>query len=66
MSAVGYFWANICQDPTTGDTMELSNQYDHAWLNRSNEHVMSDDTEFNPNDNLNGDWNQLQLAQPKP
>lgn len=54
------------RDPATGGTMELSNQYDHAWLNGANEYVMSDDSNFNPNGNLNGNWNQLQLVQPQP
>src|ERR1051326_1222739 len=54
------------RDPTTGNTMELSNQYDHAWLNGQNEYVMSDDPNFNPNGQLNGDWNQLQLVQRQP
>jgi hypothetical protein len=54
------------RDPATGNTMELSNQYDHAWLNGQNEYVMSDDPNFNPNGNLNGDWNQLQLVQRQP
>ena len=42
------------RDPSTGGTMELSNQYDHAWLNGSNEYIMSDDPNFNPNGNLTG------------
>ena len=54
------------RDPTTGKTMELSNLYDHAWLNGSNEYVMSDDPNFNPNGKLNGDWNQLQVVRPQP
>jgi hypothetical protein len=54
------------RDPTTGGTMELSNQYDHAWLNGSNEYVMSDDPNFNPNINLSGSWNQLQVVRPAP
>jgi hypothetical protein len=54
------------RDPTTGGTMELSNQYDHAWLNGSNEYVMSDDPNFNPNTNLSGSWNQLQVVRPAP
>jgi hypothetical protein len=54
------------RDPRTGNTMELSNLYDHAWLNGSNEYVMSDDPNFNPNGNLNGDWNQLQVVRPQP
>jgi hypothetical protein len=54
------------RDPTTGGTMELSNQYDHAWLNGSNEYIMSDDPNFNPNTNLSGSWNQLQVVRPAP
>jgi hypothetical protein len=34
------------RDPATGGTMELSNQYDHAWLNGANEYVMSDNPNF--------------------
>lgn len=54
------------RNPATGATMELSNLYDHAWLNGSNEYIMSDDPNFNPNGQLNGDWNQLQVVQPQP
>jgi hypothetical protein len=54
------------RDPSTGNTMELSNQYDHAWLNGSNEYIMSDDPNFNPNSQLNGSWNQLQPVRPSP
>ena len=52
------------RDPTTGHTMELSSLYDHAWLNGSNQYVMSDDPNFNPNGNLTGSWNQLQAVNP--
>jgi hypothetical protein len=54
------------RDPTTGSTMELSNQYDHAWLNGSNEYIMSDDPNFNPNGQLSGNWDQLQAVRPQP
>jgi len=54
------------RDPSTGQTMELSNQYDHAWLNGANEYVMSDDPNFNPNAQLSGSWNQLQAVRPSP
>ncbi len=54
------------RNPATGATMELSNQYDHAWLNGSNEYVMSDDPNFNPNGQVSGDWNQLQAVRPQP
>jgi hypothetical protein len=54
------------KDPTTGGTMELSNLYDHAWLNGSNEYIMSDDPNFDPNGRLSGSWNQLQAVRPAP
>jgi hypothetical protein len=54
------------RDPATGGTMELSNQYDHAWLNGANEYVMSDNPNFNPNGNLSGNLNQLEVVQPQP
>jgi hypothetical protein len=54
------------RDPTTGNTMELSNLYDHAWLNGSNEYIMSEDPNFNPNGQLTGQWNQLQAVRPAP
>jgi hypothetical protein len=52
------------RDPSTGQTMELSNQYDHAWLNGANQYIMSDDPNFNPNSALPGHWDQLQPVQP--
>jgi hypothetical protein len=54
------------RDPTTGRTTELNNQYDHAWLNGSNEYIISDDPNFNPNGQLSGNWNQLQPVRPAP
>jgi hypothetical protein len=54
------------RDPSTGKTMELSSQYDHAWLNGAGEYVMSDDPNFNPNAQLSGSWNQLQAVPPSP
>jgi hypothetical protein len=54
------------RDPATGRTFELSNQYDHAWLNGSNEYVMSDDPSFNPNSQLSGSWSELQVVRPAP
>jgi hypothetical protein len=50
------------RDPSTGATFELSNQFDHAWLNGSNQYVMSDDPTFSPNGNLSGNWTQLQVV----
>jgi hypothetical protein len=54
------------RDPSSGATFELSNQYDHAWLNGSNDYIMSDDPNFNPNGKLDGNWNSLQVVRPAP
>jgi hypothetical protein len=54
------------RDPATGGTFELSNQYDHAWLNGANQYVMSDDSNFNPNGQISGSWSQLQVVRPAP
>jgi hypothetical protein len=54
------------RNPQTGATFELSNLHDHAWLNGSNEYVMSDDPNFNPNAQLNGNWTSLQPVRPQP
>lgn len=54
------------RDPATGGTMELSNEYDHAWLNGANQYVMSDDPNFNPNGQVSGNWSQLQAVRPSP
>jgi hypothetical protein len=48
------------RDPSSGATYEMSSQYNHAWLNGNNEYIMSDDPNYNPNGDLNGNWTQLQ------
>jgi hypothetical protein len=52
------------RDPATGKTQELSNLYDQAWQNGSNEYIMSNDPNFNPNEQLSGNWSQLQAVNP--
>jgi len=52
------------RNPDTGATFELSNQYNHAWLNGNNEYIMSDNPSFNPNSSLNGSWTELQPVKP--
>jgi hypothetical protein len=54
------------RNPQNGETFELSNLHDHAWLNGTNEYVMSDDPNFNPNGQLNGNWTSLQPVRPQP
>jgi hypothetical protein len=52
------------RDPATGKTQELSNLYDHAWQNRSNDYIMSNDASFNPNEHISGNWSELQAVNP--
>lgn len=54
------------RNPQTGETFELSNLHDHAWLSGNNEYVMSDDPNFNPNGQLDGSWTQLEPVQAQP
>lgn len=54
------------RNPQTGDTLELSNLHDHAWLGGNSEYLMSDDPNFNPNGQLNGNWTSLQPVRPQP
>jgi Cysteine rich repeat len=55
------------RDPTTGSTFELSNKFDNAWRDPNSQYyVMSDDSNFNPNGKLDGNWTQLELVRPQP
>ena len=47
------------RNPITGDTVELSNEYGHAWAGPDNTYVLTDSGNFNPNSSLNGHWTQL-------
>ena len=48
------------RNPDTGERVELSNQYGHAWTNGSGEYILSDSPNFNPDQHLNGSWTQMQ------
>ncbi|MGD0872451.1 MAG: hypothetical protein ABSB88_23120 [Bryobacteraceae bacterium] len=37
------------RNPTTGETMELSNLYGHAWVNDKGEYLLADHAGFDPN-----------------
>jgi hypothetical protein len=54
------------RDPSSGRTVELSNLYDHAWANGSDQYIVTDDATFNPNGHVNGNWGELQLVRPQP
>ena len=50
------------RNPVTGETVELSNEYGHAWMNGRNKYVLSDSPNFNPNQALRGNWTQLEAV----
>jgi hypothetical protein len=52
------------RNPSTGDTFELSNQYNHAWMNGGNEYILTDDPNFNPNSRFSGNWTSLEPVRP--
>ena len=54
------------RNPETGATLELSNQYAHAWSSGANDYVMSDDPTFNPNGRVAGSWTALKPVPPQP
>jgi len=54
------------RNPQTGDTFELSNLHDHAWLSSDNTYVMSDDPNFDPNGQLDGSWTALEPVHAQP
>jgi hypothetical protein len=50
------------RNPNTGDTVELSNQYGHAWAGPNNEYIVTDSANFDPNVTLRGNWTRLEAA----
>jgi hypothetical protein len=48
------------RNPNTGETVELSNQYDHAWAGPDNQFIVTDSANFNPNASLQGNWSRLE------
>ncbi len=51
------------RNPNTGDTVELSNQYGHAWAGPDGTYVVTDSANFNPNSSLQGNWTRLEAVQ---
>ena len=51
------------RNPNTGDTVELSNQYGHAWAGADGTYLVTDSANFNPNSSLNGNWTKLEAVQ---
>jgi hypothetical protein len=51
------------RNPNTGETVELSNQYGHAWAGGDGTYLVTDSANFNPNSSLNGNWTRLEAVQ---
>jgi hypothetical protein len=53
----------IYTDPSTGQHVQMSNQYGHAWASstgNTNEYVLTDSPSFNPNGQVgSGSWTQM-------
>ena len=52
------------RNPTSGETIELSNQYGHAWVNNRGEYLLSDQEGFDPSVTFKEDWTPLQHVKP--
>jgi hypothetical protein len=51
-------------DPLAGRTVELPSGYPNAWVNGRGEYIVTDSVNFNPNVELDGNWNKLERKQP--
>jgi hypothetical protein len=53
----------IYSDPTTGQSVQMSNQYSHAWASttgNTNEYILTDSPSFNPNGQAgSAGWTQM-------
>jgi len=48
--------------PVSSTRVELPSGYNHAWVNGLGEYVLSNDSFFNPNQTLSGNWSKLSPA----
>lgn len=52
------------RNPNTGETVELSNQYGHAWAGGGNQYILSEAESFNPNVTVGGNWTRMEAVKP--
>lgn len=50
------------RNPNTGELVELTNQYEHAWSGPDGTYVVTDSSNFNPNSELRGNWTRLEAV----
>ena len=48
------------RNPSTGETVELSNLYGHAWVNNRGEYLLSDQGSLDPSVTFKEDWKPLE------
>ncbi|MGI9484937.1 MAG: hypothetical protein ACR2RF_03440, partial [Geminicoccaceae bacterium] len=53
------------QDPESPDaSYELTNDYEHVWRSGTDEIILTNDPNYNPNESVGGGWNPLRRVQP--
>jgi len=50
-------------DPVAGKPVELPSGYNNAWANRNGEYIVTDSHLFNPNVELDGNWQKLKKTE---
>jgi hypothetical protein len=72
MSVRAQQWADMSlnqqeyRNPSTGERMKGSNQFNRAWVDQSGNTYYSNSVTDDPNGFLNGNWTELQQAAPNP
>ena len=51
-------------DPVAGRPVELPSGYKNAWVSGNGEYIVTDSLNFDPNVELNGNWQKLERAEP--
>jgi hypothetical protein len=52
------------RDPIAGRAVELPSGYKNAWVSGNGEYLVTDSVNFNPNVELNGNWQKLERKEP--
>lgn len=47
-------------DPVAGRAVDLPSGYRNAWVSGNGEYIVTDSLNFNPNVELNGNWQRLE------
>ena len=52
------------RDPVAGRAVELPSGYRNAWVNGNGEYLVTESVNFNPNVELNGNWQKMERKEP--